>query len=178
MADHLVLETPWFILRLTGLASRRRPGVSSTTGLHQTVIPPPMRCTTRLLCAPIAAWVLTCSASHAQIASSPASPPERLLFAVEIKVGPKWDSSKPPQDQAYFREHSAHLRRLRDSAHLLVGARYSDKGLIVITATDVASVKALLDADPSFAAGTFVYEVHPMNVFYPGELKARPQRQP
>jgi hypothetical protein len=30
-----------------------------------------------------------------------------------------------------------------------------------------------MDQDPSFAAQTFVYDVHPINVFYPGELKAR-----
>ena len=29
------------------------------------------------------------------------------LFAVEIKTGPAWDSTKPPHEQAYFREHSA-----------------------------------------------------------------------
>jgi hypothetical protein len=28
-----------------------------------------------------------------------------------------------------------------------------------------------MEQDPSFAAGTFVYEVHPFNVFYAGELQ-------
>ena len=119
---------------------------------------------------------LTCGLAYAQVASAPTATQEQSLFAVEIKVGPKWDASKPPQEQAFFREHSANLRRLRDTTHLVVGARYSYKGLIVIAAPDVAAVKALMDQDPSFAAGTFVYEVHPMNIFYPGELKARVRR--
>jgi hypothetical protein len=120
--------------------------------------------------------VLAYGTARAQVASAPAAASETLLFAVEIRVGPRWDASKPPQEQAFFREHSANLRRLRDGTQLVVGARYSDKGLIVIAAADVASVKALMDQDPSFAAGTFVYEVHPMNVFYAGELKARVRR--
>ena len=116
------------------------------------------------------------SPALAQVASAPAAAAEPLLFAVEIKVGPKWDASKAPQEQAYFREHSANLRRLREGQHLVVGARYSDKGLIVVAAPDASAVKAMMDQDPSFAAGTFVYEVHPMNVFYAGELKARTRR--
>ena len=135
-----------------------------------------MRCATRVLAGLVVVGTLACGSAHAQVASAPAAAPEPLLFAVEIKVGPKWDASKPPQEQAFFREHSANLRRLRDATQLVVGARYSDKGLIVIAAPDVAAVKALMDQDPSFAAGTFVYEVHAMNVFYPGELRARARR--
>ena len=135
-----------------------------------------MRSATCFLIGLAAVSVLNYGAARAQAASAAAAASEALLFAVEIKVGPKWDASKPPQEQAFFREHSANLRRLRDASQLVVGARYSDKGLIVISAADIASVKALMDQDPSFAAGTFVYEVHPMNVFYAGELKARVRR--
>ena len=76
------------------------------------------------------------------------TPDPPSLFAVEIRIGKAWDPAKPPQEQAYFREHSANLRRMREAG-------------------------AQMDQDPSFAAGTFVYDVHPINVFYPGELKAR-----
>ena len=112
----------------------------------------------------------------AQVASAPTSTTELPLFAVEIKVGPKWDSAKPPQDQALFKEHSANLRRLREAGALVMGARYSDKGLVIIAAATAADVKAQMDQDPSIAAGTFVYEVHPFNVFYAGEVKARTRR--
>lgn len=112
----------------------------------------------------------------AQAASAPASSGAELpLFAIEIKVGPKWDSSKPPQDQAYFREHSAHLRRLRENGSIVLGARYADKGLVVVAAASVEEARRLMDADPSMAAGTFVFEVHPFSVFYPGAVQARPR---
>ncbi len=114
--------------------------------------------------------------AEAQPASSPAATPESLLFAVEIKVGPKWDQSKSPQEQAFFREHSANLRRMREAGILLMGARYSDKGLIVVAATSAAEARAQMEQDPSIAAGTFVFEVHPFNVFYAGELKSRARR--
>lgn len=101
---------------------------------------------------------------------------ELQLFAVEIRTGPKWDAAKPPQEQAYFREHSANLRRLRESGSLVLGARYADKGLVVLAAANIADARQMMDADPSFAAGTFGYDVHPFNVFYPGNVPARPRR--
>ncbi len=116
-------------------------------------------------------------------ASQPASAPapghpagELPLFAVEIRTGPRWDASKPPQEQALFREHSVHLRRLREAGQLRVGARYGDKGLLVLAAPSADEARALMAADPSMAAGTFAFELHPMNVFYGGELQPRPRR--
>jgi uncharacterized protein YciI len=93
------------------------------------------------------------------------------LFAVEIRVGSKWDSSKAPHEQALFREHSANLKRLRDAGHLIMGARYSDIGLIILAADSLASARAMVDADPSIAAGTFTYVVHPFSVFYSGNVR-------
>ena len=97
------------------------------------------------------------------------------LFAVQVRVGHKWDPSKAPHEQALFREHSANLKRLRDAGHLIMGARYSDVGLIILAAESEASARAMIDADPSMAAGTFAYEIHPFNVFYPGTVRSPPR---
>jgi hypothetical protein len=118
------------------------------------------------------------TAAMAQDAGTPAVAAGPALFAVEIKVGPGWDPAKPPQEQAYFREHSANLRRLRDSGVLVMGARYADKGLVVISAAGPGEVEAMMAQDPSMGAGTFVYEIHPFQVFYPGEVKRPPAPQP
>ena len=97
----------------------------------------------------------------------------RQFFAVEIKVGPNWDSAKPASEQAFFKEHSENLKHLRDTGHIIMGARYSDIGLIVFSATSADEVRELMDRDPSMAAGTFSYRVHAMNVFYPGNVGLR-----
>ena len=91
-------------------------------------------------------------------------------------MGPKWDAARPAHEQALFREHSANLRRLRDTGSLVRGARYSDKGLVVLSAPSIAEARAMMDQDPSIAAGVFVYEVHPFNVFYPGTVQPRSRR--
>lgn len=125
-------------------------------------------------------WAQT-PAPAAAPASAPASPPAtRLLFAVEIKTGPAWVSSKPPQDQAFFREHSAHLRQLREAGVLVLGARYADKGLLVMAADSAAAARAAMEQDPSIRAGTFVFELHEFSVFYGGQLQPppRPPRAP
>jgi len=92
----------------------------------------------------------------------------RTWFVVEIHVGPGWDESISPYEQAYFKEHSAHLNELRSAGHIVMGARYSDVGLLVFSARSAEEIGALMDQDPSMQAGTFSYEIYPMNVFYPG----------
>ena len=119
--------------------------------------------------------VLECLAAEAFAQSAEtavAAAAEQQLFAVEITVGPTWDVAKAPNEQAYFKEHSANLRRLRDGGHIVMGARYSDKGLIVFSARSADEVRLMMDADPSMAAGTFQFEVHAFNVFYPGLVQA------
>lgn len=110
-------------------------------------------------------------------AADPATAPARdasgtRLFAVQIRTGPKWDAAKPPPQQPFFAEHSANLRRLREKGHLVLGARYAEVGLVVLSAASEAEARAMMDEDPSFRAGVFVYEVHPFNVFYPGTVEA------
>lgn len=118
--------------------------------------------------------MLSGASAGVALAQPPSAEPQ--LFAVEIMVGPKWDQAKPPQDQRFFKEHSANLRRMREAGVLVAGARYSDKGLLVVSAASIAEVRDHMAQDPSISAGTFVYEVHSLNVFYPGELKAGPRR--
>ena len=112
----------------------------------------------------------------AQPSQSAPNPPYLPLFAVEIKVGPEWDASKPPNEQPHFREHSANLKRLRDAGALIMGARYSDIGLVVVAAETEAQARTMLSEDPSFKAGIFKYEIYPFNVFYSGTLNAQPRR--
>jgi uncharacterized protein YciI len=138
-----------------------------------------MKCVVLQLCAAalcsvaLPAWSQTAAAPASEAPAAAAAP----LFAVEIKTGPAWDSSKAPQDQAHFRDHSANLRRLREAGALLMGARYSDKGLVVLRAANEAEARAMMDADPAVQARVFVYELFPFNVFYAGTLVA-PARRP
>jgi uncharacterized protein YciI len=100
----------------------------------------------------------------------------RLRFAVEIRVGPAWDAAKPPNEQAYFADHSANLRRLREAGHLVLGARYGEVGLVVLSAASEAAARAMMDADPAMRHGTFRYELHELRVFYSGSLEAPAKR--
>ncbi|MGI9219659.1 MAG: YciI family protein [Woeseiaceae bacterium] len=109
-----------------------------------------------------------CVMPGATLAEEPAVAESLSWFAVEISVGPGWDESISPYEQAYFKEHSAHLAELRQAGHIVMGARYSDVGLLVIQALAAEDVRDLMDGDPSMQAGTFQYSIYPMNIFYPG----------
>lgn len=104
------------------------------------------------------------------IANESGSVATRTWYAVEIRIGPNWDTAVSPYEQAYFSEHSAYLKELRSAGHIVVGARYSDVGLLVFSAHSAEEISALMDKDPSVQAGTFSYEIYPMNVFYSGFL--------
>ena len=124
-----------------------------------------------IVAALLSCLVLPCHAN----AVEPDSTAEKKLFAVEFRIGPNWDATLAPQEQAYFNEHSAHLRELRRIEHIVMGARYSDIGLLVFSATDIEAVIALIASDPSVRAGTFIFDVHPFNVFYPWQVGNEPE---
>lgn len=92
----------------------------------------------------------------------------RSWFAVEIVTGPNWDPNLSAYEQAFFKEHSTHLQQLRADGHIVMGTRFSDIGLLVFHSASIDAINKLMVADPSMQAGTFSYEVHAMNVFYPG----------
>lgn len=117
--------------------------------------------------------VVSVDGVRAQPGAVPA--PATTLFAVEIRTGPAWDAAKPANEQAYFAEHSTNLRRLREAGSLIVGARYSDKGLLVLEATSEAEARAQMQRDPSIEHGVFTFELHELNVFYEGAIR-RPSR--
>lgn len=102
-------------------------------------------------------------------ASSSADPAAaERLFVVEFTVGPAWVHDKPPHEQLHFKEHSENLRRLRTEGRLVLGARYSDKGLVVLKAATEAEAKAQVDRDESVKAGVFRAEVFDFRPFYDG----------
>lgn len=108
--------------------------------------------------------------AEAHLSSSTVTQAPPTLYAVEFRTGPGWDHSRPPQEQSYFSEHSANLRRLRESGSLKMGARYSDKGLVVLAASSEGEARSMVERDPSVENGVFSYELHPLRVFYEGCL--------
>jgi hypothetical protein len=95
-----------------------------------------------------------------------AQTPPSSLFIVHFEIGPSWNKSLPPADQPSFEEHSANLGRLRKEGAITFGARYGDVGMIFLKATSLDGAKTIIDADPGVLAGTFIYRIAPMNVFY------------
>jgi hypothetical protein len=119
----------------------------------------------------LASSVLALAAGVALRAADAPAPAPRL-FAATFTVGPKWDAAKAPNEQPGFKEHSANLARLRAEGVLVVGARYSDKGLILVRATDEAAARANFAPDPTLTNGTFTLTVDEFRPFYNGNTAA------
>lgn len=93
------------------------------------------------------------------------------LYIVTYTTGPTWDITKQPHEQPWFKEHSANLSKLRKDGIVKAGARYADKGIIVIAAKTITSAKELIFADVAVANKLFVADVQKLNVFYEGCLE-------
>lgn len=107
-------------------------------------------------------------------APAPAAAPTPL-FALLYRTGPSWVADRAPQEQPHFAAHSRHLRRLRESGAIVLGARYADTGFLVLRAADDSTARAMVQADTAIVNGLFRVEVQPLSVFYPGCLE-RPAR--
>lgn len=105
-------------------------------------------------------------------ASEPASPvvAPGKLFLVHFSLGPAWAAGKPPQEQPKFKEHGANLKRLRDDGKIVLGARYSDKGMVVLRFASEEQARAEIAADPGVQAGSFTFELFELRPFYDGCL--------
>jgi uncharacterized protein YciI len=98
-------------------------------------------------------------------------------FLVVFSLGPQWVAGKPPGEQPSFREHGQNLKRLREAGRIVLGARYADKGMIVLRAESEAAARAELEADPGVRSGIFTFDLNELRVFYDGFLR-RPAAKP
>ena len=106
--------------------------------------------------------VLTLSA-HAQ--------PKDSLYVVTYTAGSSWDVNKPPHEQPYFKAHSARLGQLRKDGVIKFGARYGEKGMIVISALTYSAAKEIVTTDDAVINNLFVTDVQRLNIFYDGCLE-------
>ena len=114
---------------------------------------------------------LTCSLLLLMAAAVSAAEVASPLFVVHFETGPAWNAALEPSAQPSFKEHSANLARLRKEGAIRFGARYGDFGMIFLEAPSLEKARELIEADPGVRAGTFIFRIAPLNVFYPWKEK-------
>ena len=93
------------------------------------------------------------------------------LFIVTYTTGPLWDTSKNPGEQMHFKEHSSRLGQLRKDGVIKFGARYADKGIVVIAAPTTAAAREIVFVDQAVANKLFVADIQKLSIFYDGCLE-------
>jgi hypothetical protein len=96
---------------------------------------------------------------------------EDSLYVIIYSKGPSWDNAKSPNEQLYFKEHSGFMGKLRKDGYTKLGARYSDKGMIIIGAASMKAAKDLIASDTAVVQKLFITEIQKLNVFYEGCLE-------
>jgi uncharacterized protein YciI len=127
-----------------------------------------------MLTATLLALAHTSAQTTQSVAPESATPVPPRFFAVEFRTGPKWDASRPPNEQAHFQDHSSNLQRLRKEGRIVLGGRYTDRGLLILTGDSEEDVRRLFAADTSVANGVFVFDVWEFRPFYSGCVGAKP----
>jgi hypothetical protein len=94
--------------------------------------------------------------------------PSDSLFIVTCTTGSLWDKSKEPAEQAYFKDHSSRLGKWRQDRVIKLGARYADKGIIIISAATMTAAKDIILSDPAVINKLFEADLQKLNVFYDG----------
>ncbi|HEY4612521.1 MAG TPA: hypothetical protein VIL52_02880 [Bacteroidota bacterium] len=118
----------------------------------------------------LVALTLVAAMSNAVSGYTPQTPQKQYAVAI-FSVGSAWDQSKPPNEQKGFKEHSENLRRLRSEKKIVIGARYADKGIVIMEGLSVDEARAEFSADPTLKEKVFILEVHPFNAFFKGCLE-------
>ena len=106
-------------------------------------------------------------AAHGQTESKPID----SLYIVTYTTGSAWDKSKGPNDQPQFKEHSSRLSQLRKDGVIKFGARYGEKGSIVIAAKNIQTAKDIINADVAVVNKLFSADIQKLNIFYDGCLE-------
>lgn len=96
---------------------------------------------------------------------------KKLFFIAIYSLGPAWQTDKPAHEQAYFKAHSENLKKWRTEKKIALGARYSDKGMIIISAADEKEARSMLENDPMVMNKFFTLELYPFSPFYKGCLQ-------
>ncbi len=89
-------------------------------------------------------------------------------FMVLYTVGEAWDTTKQYYEQKYFDDHSKFLGKLRKEKWAVIGARYSDTGMVIIKASDEKTAYLIMEGDVSVRNKLFKFELYEMDVFYEG----------
>jgi uncharacterized protein YciI len=90
------------------------------------------------------------------------------LYVVTFTTGAAWDVAKAPQEQNYFKEHSANLSKLRKEGLIKLAARYADKGIIVVAASSILEARKRINSDPAVINKLFDADIQKLLVFYDG----------
>lgn len=89
-------------------------------------------------------------------------------FIALYTLGESWDTEKQPSEQVYFKEHSGFLSKLRKEKQIVLGARYSDTGMLILKADNLEAAKTILHQDIALQKKLFNVVVYPFNAFYKG----------
>ena len=100
-----------------------------------------------------------------------AQSPTDSLYIVTYTTGPAWDLALKPNEQVYFKEHSAFLGKLMKDGTVKLGARHAEKGMVIIHATSLQTARELILSDVAVANKLFQVDIQKFNVFFYGCLE-------
>ncbi len=89
-------------------------------------------------------------------------------YALIYTPGPGWDTTKQAHQQLHFDKHSQFLSTMRKEKKILFGARFSDKGFLIVEARNDEEMRSMLKNDLMTVNQIFTATFYRLSVFYDG----------
>jgi hypothetical protein len=103
-----------------------------------------------------------------------AAPVQTPMWVMMFTPGPAWDSTRAPNLQAHFGNHSANLARLRSERRIRLGGRFGPWGLILVDAESEAEARSYFASDSTLSSGVFRSEFYAWSTIYSGSVGTAP----
>ena len=97
----------------------------------------------------------------------PQQPSQPSHAAVVYRRGETWDPRRPFREQDEIALHALFLRDQQAQGQLYCGGPFlDDLGALAIyhVLTDLRTLEATLETDPTVRRGTMTFEIHPLNL--------------
>ena len=98
-----------------------------------------------------------------------------MFLVVLTRSGPRWDPSRPLEEQAGWTEHAAFMDGLVDAGFLVLGGPLADEVRVVhaVDAGSAGEVRTTLARDPWSGSHLVVESVTPWTIRLDGRGRAR-----
>ena len=103
-----------------------------------------------------------------------------IFLVILRRTGPKWNASRPLEEQSEWQAHAAYMDELVETGYILLGGPLADEDRVVhaVEAENETAVRRILELDPWFGSHLRIDTIDPWTIRLDGRLASSALRAP